>query len=191
MHAASSRVLPITTSNVLLSRLTIRDECNATRRVKFCCRLSVKGTFYLSFKVYLADGQVRCPSQTVSRHIADNLTSNLTKHINACTGRFPTEGVQTMTSFTAGSTYRREAFNQKAVKWIVRRHLAFSTFDHPELHELFKMLYARVDIPTGMTIAQYTHQYYDLSKIKVKESLCVSFLFSSYYLNSARLLDSY
>jgi len=96
-----------------------------------------------------------------------------------------------MTSFASGSTYQREVFNQKAVKWIVRRHLAFSTFDHPELHELFKMLYAHIDIPTGKTIARYTHQYYDLSKIKVKESLHVSFLLSPCYLNPTPLLDSY
>src|SRR6201996_7025787 len=135
----------------------------------------VTGTDTRRYSPVLHLSQVRCPSQTVSCHIADNLTSNLTKHIDACTARFLTESMQIMTSFASGSTYRRKVFNRKAVKWIVCQHLAFSTFDHPELHKLFKMLYAHVDIPTGNTIARYMHQYYDLSKIKVKESLCVSF----------------
>ena len=83
-----------------------------------------------------------------------------------------------MSSFTAGSTYQQEVFNQMVVKWIIRRHLAFRIIDQPELHDIFKMLYTRVDIPTGVTVARYAHQYFELSKIKVQESLHVS-LYSS------------
>ena len=60
------------------------------------------------------------------------------------------------------------------IKWIICQHLTFHIIDQPKLHDIFKMLYVWVDIPTGITVAQYAHQYFDRSKIKVKESLHVS-----------------
>ncbi|KAI1788245.1 hypothetical protein LXA43DRAFT_852164, partial [Ganoderma leucocontextum] len=87
----------------------------------------------------------------LDRIIHEDSTSNLLRHIRACTHTDTPES-QTITSFAAGSTYSESSFRYHLVMWITTRHRPFSIVEDPEFRGLLRMLYGRVDIPSRMTV---------------------------------------
>ena len=118
----------------------------------------------------------------VTRNIDDSSTSNLNKHIRECQGKHNTTGSKLITDFAAGCTYRREAFRALLVKWIAGCRRPFRIVDDEPLHQAFKMLYSRVEIPRSLTVARDVRLYFRLSRQKVRAQLKVGWLFSPSHL---------
>jgi hypothetical protein len=112
----------------------------------------------------------RNPSQFVQRHRFEDSTSNLARHVEKCS---PSKNATTeqMAAFVNGSTYSSAKFRFLLAVWCARRHRPFSIVADPELHDLFKMLHGRVEIPHPITISRDVKEIFTLSKIHVARVL--------------------
>ena len=61
---------------------------------------------------------------------------------------------KSIADFAHGSTYTPADFRTKIAIWVARRHRPFTIIEDPELQDLFRMLYARVKIPSRHTVAR-------------------------------------
>ena len=94
------------------------------------------------------------PSKFVTRHALDKSTSNLNKHLHTCEPGVNLLQPTVLQALTSRSTYTKSAFWQLCVKWIVRRRRPFSIIDDPELHAMFQMLNAKVEVPNRQMISR-------------------------------------
>jgi hypothetical protein len=117
----------------------------------------------------------RHPSEFVQRHRFEDSTGNLAKHVEKCTPA-ETSASQSITAFANGTTYSAPRFRYLLSIWCARRHRPFSIVMDPELVELFKMLYARVEIPHPKTISRDVKEIHLLCKERVAKMLGVGFV---------------
>ena len=92
----------------------------------------------------------------LDRIIHEDSTSNLLRHIRACTSGGTPEA-QKITAFASGSTYTESSFRYHLVMWITTRHRPFSIVEDPEFRALLRMLYGRVEIPSRITVTRDMH----------------------------------
>ncbi|PIL35261.1 hypothetical protein GSI_01986 [Ganoderma sinense ZZ0214-1] len=94
----------------------------------------------------------------LDRIIHEDSTSNLIRHIRACSSSSGTASeAQALTAFAAGSTYTESKFRYHLVMWVTTRHRPFSIVEDPEFRALLRMLYGRVDIPSRITVTRDMH----------------------------------
>ncbi|KIJ29108.1 hypothetical protein M422DRAFT_85837, partial [Sphaerobolus stellatus SS14] len=78
-------------------------------------------------------------------------TGNLNRHVQVCDPAETPESVA-MAKFVSGHGYSREGFRFSVAKWVSKRCHPFNIIEDAELQDLFRMLYARVEIPSRMSV---------------------------------------
>ena len=94
----------------------------------------------------------RHPSKHVDRADYEDSTGNLRRHIDACEPEDSPE-VQAITAYTHGSTYSPARVRFYIALWCARHHRPYTIVEDKEFGQLLMMLYARVEIPSRMTVS--------------------------------------
>ena len=82
----------------------------------------------------------------------DVSTSNLKCHVSRCDGRLAPPGGH-VEEFAHGSSYNKAEFRYLATLWVSQCHRPFSIIEDRPLNRMFRMLYAKVDVPSVSTVS--------------------------------------
>ncbi|PIL27248.1 hypothetical protein GSI_10392 [Ganoderma sinense ZZ0214-1] len=113
---------------------------------------------------------IRNPSVHVDRKLTDESTSNLNRHINVCVPPTALNATQ-ITGYAQGVNYSYARVRYLLAMWIARRHRPFTIVEDLEFCELLHMLYARVEIPSRVTISRDLKDIFEDSCARVKTKL--------------------
>lgn len=108
----------------------------------------------------------RYPSKSVSRACYEDSTTNLKRHVEACDPGDTAEA-DMITTYASGVTYTPARFRYLLALWCARRHRPFLLIEDEELCEIFRMLYAKVDIPSRFTISRDVRLLHVDSRVRV------------------------
>ncbi|KAI1782397.1 hypothetical protein LXA43DRAFT_845936, partial [Ganoderma leucocontextum] len=97
------------------------------------------------------------PSIYLDRTAHEDSTSNLLRHVRLCEPPETPES-ESLTSFAAGSTYSKAKFRFLLAIWCARHHRPFSVVEDPEFRKLVRMLYARAEIPSRISVSRDIQQ---------------------------------
>ncbi|PIL32936.1 hypothetical protein GSI_05054 [Ganoderma sinense ZZ0214-1] len=78
---------------------------------------------------------------------------DLNKHVKLCIPEKTTE-TQLITEYAQGVNYSYARLRFLLAMWVARRHRPFTIVEDPEFREILRMLFARVDIPSRVTVAR-------------------------------------
>lgn len=105
----------------------------------------------------------------------DDSTSNLGRHVTACTkGSTPPAGQQSINTFAQGSTYTPAKFRYKLAVWIARRHCPYAIVQDEEFLELLRMLNSKVEVPHPTTVSRDIREIFTFSRTSIRKILQVS-----------------
>jgi hypothetical protein len=104
----------------------------------------------------------------------DTSTTNLLRHVQSCEGNKAPDD-QEITTFAHGSTYSAGEFRYLITLWVTQCHRPFKIIEDPPLQKIFRMLYAKVDIPSDTTISRDVKEAHAISKKNVIRVLKVRF----------------
>lgn len=76
--------------------------------------------------------------------------------------------------FAHGSTYSKARMRYLCALWVVRRHRPYAIVDDPELLEIFRMLYSRVEVPHSTTLSRDVKEIFSIAQKNVARELQVS-----------------
>ncbi len=96
----------------------------------------------------------------------------LNDHVKICCPQAPL-GQGTIARICSGHLYSAACFRFLLAIWCAQCHQPYKIVFDPELVQIFKMLYAKVDIPLPSTISRDIQEMYTLTKAQVAESLQV------------------
>jgi hypothetical protein len=98
----------------------------------------------------------------------------LKHHVRICDPSDPSEQI---VAFANGTTYSPAHFRYLITMWCARRHRLFIIVEDPELVEIFRMLYARVNIPSHIMVSRDVQEIFEHCRGHVALSLqaCPSF----------------
>src|SRR6266481_1784622 len=116
------------------------------------------------------------PSCFITRSRADDSTSNLNKHIDACDPTTTGE-TEAISAYVHGNTYSAARMRYLLAKWTTRRFRPFIIVEDPELIEIFQMLFARIQIPSANTVSSDVREIFAVAQSSVKKLLQVSCVF--------------
>ena len=102
----------------------------------------------------------------------EDSTKNLLDHQRNCDPADILES-QKIKAFANGVTYSAARFRYLLAMWCARRHRPFNIVTDEELVDIFKMLYARVDIPHPTTVSRDVKEIFELCKKNVIDTLQV------------------
>jgi len=143
-------------------------------KYKFTCRKPkcVSSSFY--FIDYANWPRIySCKIQReVTRTRTDESTSNLNRHVKSCDQKATPPG-QAITDFAHGSTYNKAEFWYLVSLWVTQCHRPFAIVEDPPLLQIFRMLYAKVDVPSATTVSRDVKEIFQLSKVNVGKVLQV------------------
>ncbi|RPD52702.1 hypothetical protein L226DRAFT_438307, partial [Lentinus tigrinus ALCF2SS1-7] len=106
---------------------------------------------------------LRHPSDYVTRSRTDSSMSNLNGHVDIC-DPVPVGGQHSITQFASGSTYNKAKFRYLTTTWVTSCYRPFAIVDNLPLQDMFKMLYAKVDIPSPSTVSRDVKEAFELLK---------------------------
>jgi hypothetical protein len=109
----------------------------------------------------------RNPSEKLRRAPYEDSTGNFNAHIKRCDPK----NKGNIADFATGSTYTAAGFRLKLALWTARRKRPYTIVADPELVDIFKMLYNKVDIPCERTVSRDVQDIYRVSKSYVREVL--------------------
>ncbi|KAL1936920.1 hypothetical protein VTO73DRAFT_4229 [Trametes versicolor] len=89
----------------------------------------------------------RCPSKHVDRADYEYSTGNLKRHVDSCEPDDTPEG-EKISAFAHGITYTPPCMRLFLALWCARHHRPYAIVKDPELQNIFRMLYAKVKIPS-------------------------------------------
>jgi hypothetical protein len=138
-------------------------------KYRYICKSYVI-SYSIPFQLIISDP--RNPSQTIIRVRSDDSTSNLNRHVTRCAGHLPQSG-QAINDFAHGSTYTKAEFRYLSVVWVSQCHRPFAIVNDEPLQRMFRMLYAKVDIPSPTTLSRDVKEVHDLAKQNVAKVLQV------------------
>ncbi|PIL29554.1 hypothetical protein GSI_08362 [Ganoderma sinense ZZ0214-1] len=95
---------------------------------------------------------IKNPSKHVDHTLTDESTENLHRHIQVCTPLPPTD-TKEITEYAQGVNY------------------SYARLRIPEFRELLRMLYARVEIPSRVTVSRDVKDIFEDSRARVKAKL--------------------
>ncbi|EIW51400.1 uncharacterized protein TRAVEDRAFT_137466, partial [Trametes versicolor FP-101664 SS1] len=102
----------------------------------------------------------RCPSKHVDRVNYEYSTANLKHHVDSCEPDDTPKG-EKISAFAHGVTYTPPRMRLFLALWCARRHRPYAIVEDLELQSIFRMLYAKVKIPSRSTVSrdiQLLHQ---------------------------------
>ncbi|OJT13582.1 hypothetical protein TRAPUB_9870 [Trametes pubescens] len=93
------------------------------------------------------------PSKHIDRVDYEESTGNLTRHRSLCEPDDIPE-VAMITAYARGTAYSPARVRYLLAMWCARRHRPFTIVDDPEFQELLCMLYAKVELPSRVTLSR-------------------------------------
>lgn len=137
-------------------------------------------------------------------HACNNVsTSNLKHHISRCDGQVAPGGH--INEFAHGLTYNKAEFHYLATLQVSQFHRPFAILDDHPLNCMFQMLYAKVNVPSALTVSKTLRRFMRLQKgmserfyslmtrefisVLMGEHLQTSFLFSVLLFIKSRMVN--
>lgn len=114
----------------------------------------------------------RNPSKHVDRADYEESTGNLVRHRNLCDPDSTPE-VELISAYAHGAAYSPSRVRYLLVMWCARRHRPFTIVEDPEFQELMRMLYAKVQLPSRVTVSRDVRLVQVEAKIRVITFLTV------------------
>jgi hypothetical protein len=96
----------------------------------------------------------------------DVSTSNLKRHVIRCDGQLAPPG-ERVNKFAHGSTYNKAEFRYLATLWVSQCHRPFAIVKDRPLNRMFRMLYAKVDVPSASTVSRDVKEVFEITKKNV------------------------
>ncbi len=112
----------------------------------------------------------RHPNKSCTRVRTDPSTTNLNKHIRKCNPPV-VSGQGSIAQFAAGSTYNKAEFRYLTTVWVARCHRPFAIVEDEPLQDMFKMLYAKVEVPSAKTVSRDVKEVWAISRTEVASFL--------------------
>lgn len=78
------------------------------------------------------------------------------RHVSKCEPK-PTPETEAITAYAQGSTYSYARLRYLLALWCARHHRPFLMVEDAEFRTLLHMLYARVEIPSRVTVSRDIH----------------------------------
>ncbi len=100
----------------------------------------------------------------------DPSTTNPNKHVDKCDPPVATSN-HSIAQFVAGSTYNKAEFRYLTSVWIARCQQPFAIVKDELLLDMLKMLYAKVEVPSGSTVSRDIKEIWAISKTEVASFL--------------------
>ncbi len=144
-------------------------EEDGKKLYKFVCKMYVNKLFRYDLVTHESFSH---PGTSCSRECFEDSTGNLNDHVKICCPQAPL-GQGTIAAFASGHLYSAACFRFLLAIWCAQCHQPYKIVFDPELVQIFKMLYAKVDIPLPSTISRDIQEMYTLTKAQVAESLQV------------------
>ncbi len=113
---------------------------------------------------------LRHPNKSCTRLRTDASTTNLNKHVDKCDPPVAS-GNKSIAQYAAGSTYNKAEFRYLTTVWIARCHRPFAIIEDEPLQDMFKMLYAKVEVPSASTVSRDVKEVWAISKKEVASFL--------------------
>ncbi len=142
-------------------------EENGVVKYKFICNSYV--SYLVPFVLADLSFVFRHPSVKVVRTRHNNSTSNLKVHADKCAPQ--TKG--TVKEFIPGVKYSKARMCFKLLRWIVRCHRPYAIVEDDDLLDIFRMLYAKVEVPSARTISHDVIEVFEMSKANLISMLKV------------------
>ncbi len=108
----------------------------------------------------------RHQDQYITRARTDSSTSNLTDHVEICDPQ-RAHDQSSIAEYASGSSYNKAKFRFLTTAWVATCYRPFAIVDDPPLQAMFKMLYAKVDIPSSKTVSRDVKEAFTISKADV------------------------
>ncbi|KAI1782604.1 hypothetical protein LXA43DRAFT_1068490 [Ganoderma leucocontextum] len=93
------------------------------------------------------------PSKHVDRLAWAESTGNLARHVKQCDLSASPEA-ELITSYASGATYSPARMRFLLAMWVARRHRPFMIVEDPKFHEICRMLYAKAQVPSRVTLSR-------------------------------------
>ena len=93
------------------------------------------------------------PSVYLDRIAHEDSTSNLLRHVRTCEPPETPES-ETLAAFASGATYSKAKYRYLLALWCARRHRPFSIVEDPEFRRIVRMLYARAETPSRISVSR-------------------------------------
>lgn len=93
-------------------------------------------------------------------------------HFRSCEKKDPSDQVK-ISDFAHGSSYDKGKMRFLLALWVSRHHRPFAIIEDKELQDIFRMLYARVDIPSRKTLSRDVNETFAMAKVHVAQVLKV------------------
>lgn len=93
------------------------------------------------------------PSIYLDRIAHEDSTSNLLRHVRTCEPPETPES-ETLAAYASGATYSKAKYRYLLALWCARRHRPFSIVEDPEFRRIVRMLYARVETPSRISVSR-------------------------------------
>lgn len=116
---------------------------------------------------------LRHPSKHVDRMEYQESTGNLSRHVKACEPE-ETPETELITAYASGAQYSPARLRFLVAMWCARRHRAFQIVEDPEFHEILRMLYAKAQVPSRVTVSRDVQDIHAMAKANVVEMFNVS-----------------
>lgn len=84
-------------------------------------------------------------------------------HMKRCAP--PVEGM--IEEHVAGANYSKALMRFLLTCWVARRHRPYAIVEDPELLQIFRMLYGKVEVPSARTISRDVQEVFQMSKLNV------------------------
>ena len=101
-------------------------------------------------------------------------TGNLSRHVKMCEPQ-DTQEAEMITAFAAGVTYSPARLRFLLAMWVARRHRPFTVVEDPEFQQIVRMLYAKAQLPSHVTLLCDVQAIFAECKGKLIDYLQVSF----------------
>ncbi|KAI1791362.1 hypothetical protein LXA43DRAFT_860282, partial [Ganoderma leucocontextum] len=103
------------------------------------------------------------PSKHVDRMEYQESTGNLSRHVKTCDPD-DTPETEMITAYANGAQYSAGRMRYLIMMWVARRHRSFQIVEDPEFWEIVRMLYAKAQLPSRVTVSRDIQDVHSLSK---------------------------
>ncbi|EEB92578.1 hypothetical protein MPER_08889 [Moniliophthora perniciosa FA553] len=92
----------------------------------------------------------------------DNSTSNLARHVTACSGKVVSE-TQAITQFSNGCNYDHGAFRLETALWVSESSRALATIEDKRLQRMFQIANAKLELVSADTLSKDVQLVYKMA----------------------------
>jgi len=122
--------------------------------------------------IIVVDCNPRHPSSSCTSSRTNNATTNLLCHVESCEEK-KAPNDQAINTCAHSSTYSAGKFWYLIALWVSQYHHPFKIVKDKPLQKMFKMLYAKVEIPLDTTVSRDIKEVHTISKKHVAKALQV------------------